>query len=112
MIGNCRPIIAPSAVGGRPVTAPSTVTGAPSAPNATGAVLKISTNTSASSGGKPTRINSELVMATGVPKPATPSSSAPKQKPMTTRMMRRSLGRWLSSQIRKDSNRPERTAIL
>ena len=27
MNGNCRPIIAPSAVAGRPVTAPSTVTG-------------------------------------------------------------------------------------
>ena len=58
------------------------MTGAPSAPKATGAVLKISTKTSASSGGKPTRISSELVIATGVPKPATPSSSAPKQKPI------------------------------
>ncbi len=51
MNGSCRPIIAPRIGAGRPVTAPSTVTGAPSAPNATGAVLKISTNTSASSGG-------------------------------------------------------------
>ena len=112
MTGNCRPIIAPSAAVGRPVTAPSTVTGTPSAPNATGAVLKISTKTSASSGGKPTMISSELVMATGVPKPAMPSSKAPKQKPITTRMTRRSFGRWVSTQVRNASNRPDRTATL
>ena len=51
MIGSCRPIMAPSAVSGRWVTTPSTVTGTPSAPNATGAVLKISVKVSASSGG-------------------------------------------------------------
>ena len=59
MNGNWRPTIAPSVAAGRPVTAPSTVTGTPSAPNATGAVLKISMKTSASSGGKPTRISSD-----------------------------------------------------
>ena len=42
MMGSCRPIMAPSVTGDRPVTCPSTVTGAPSAPNATGAVLKMS----------------------------------------------------------------------
>ena len=54
------------------------------APNATGAVLKINTKTKASSAGNPTRIRSEDVIAIGVPKPAMPSSSAPKQKPITT----------------------------
>jgi len=110
--GSCRPIIAASVAAGRPVTAPSIVTGVPSAPNATGAVLKIRTNTRASSGGNPTRISSELVIATGVPKPEIPSSRAPKQKPMTTKTTRRSLGRWVSTQTRKASNRPDRTAIL
>ena len=112
MNGNCRPTIAPSVAAGRFVTAPSTVTGTPSAPNATGAVLKISTKTSASSGGNPTRISSELVIATGVPKPAMPSSSAPKQKPIATSTMRRSLGRCSSVQRRKASKRPEVTAML
>ena len=78
MIGSCRPTICASTVAGRLVTAPSTVTGAPSAPKATGAVLKISTNTSASSCGKPSRISSAAVMATGVPKPEMPSIKAPK----------------------------------
>ena len=112
MNGSCRPIIAPSVTAGRPVTAPSTVTGAPSAPKATGAVLKISTKTSASSGGKPTRISSDDVMATGTPKPATPSSSAPKQKPIATRTTRRSLGRCSIVQRRKASKCPEATATL
>ena len=71
MNGNCRPIMAPSAVVGSPVTAPSTVTGVPSAPKATGAVLKMRTNATASSGGKPTKMRSEAVTATGAPKPAT-----------------------------------------
>jgi hypothetical protein len=55
------------------------VIGTPSAPKATGAVSKISVKTSASIAGNPTAISSELVIATGVPKPAIPSSSAPNQ---------------------------------
>jgi len=43
--------MAPSAVAFSPVTAPSTVIGTPRAPKATGAVLKISVYTSASTGG-------------------------------------------------------------
>ena len=104
--------MAPSWSAGRPVTWPSTVTGAPRAPNATGAVLKISVKVSASSGGKPTRISSALVIATGVPKPAMPSSRQPKQNPITTRTMRRSFGRWSRTQSRKASKRPEATAML
>ena len=72
MNGSWRPIMAPSVPAGRPVTAPSVVTGTPSAPKATGAVLKINVNTSASSAGKPTRMRSDEVIATGVPKPAMP----------------------------------------
>jgi hypothetical protein len=93
MNGSCRPIIAPSVVSDSCVTAPSVVTGAPSAPNATGAVLKIKVKTSASSAGKPSAISRALVIATGVPKPATPSSRQPKQKPTTTSTTRRSFGR-------------------
>ena len=51
-------------------------------------------------------------MATGVPKPDTPSSNAPKQKPITTSTTRRSLGRWSITQTRKASNRPDVTAML
>ena len=112
MNGSWRPIMAPSVPAGSPVTAPSVVTGTPSAPKATGAVLKIKVNTSASSAGKPTRIRSDEVIATGVPKPAMPSSSAPKQKPITTSTTRRSLGRWLRTQARKASKRLDSTAIL
>jgi hypothetical protein len=52
------------------------------------------------------------VIATGVPNPATPSSRAPKQKPMTTSTTRRSFGMLASSQDRKASKRPETTAML
>ena len=104
--------MAPRVTSDRPVTCPSTVTGAPSAPKATGAVLKISVKVSASSGGKPTRISSALVMATGVPKPLMPSSRQPKQKPITTRTIRRSFGTWSSTQSRNASKRPLSTAML
>jgi len=57
-------------------------------------------------------MSSEEVIATGTPNPATPSSRAPKQKPITTRTMRRSFGRWSSTQLRKLSNRPVATATL
>jgi FAD/FMN-containing dehydrogenase len=49
-------------------------------------------------------------MATGAPNPATPSSSAPKQKPMAINTTRRSLGRCRINQARKASKRPEATA--
>jgi hypothetical protein len=94
------------------VTWASTVIGVPSAPKATGAVLKISVTVSASSAGSPTRISSAVVIATGVPNPAMPSSRHPKQKPITTRTTRRSFGRCTSTQSRKASKRPEMTAML
>ncbi len=88
------------------------MTGTPSAPNATGAVLKINVNVSASIGGKPTMMSSADVIATGVPNPEMPSSRQPKQKPITTSTIRRSSGMWSSTHSRKASNRPETTATL
>ena len=51
-------------------------------PNATGAVLPISDSATAFSGWKPSASSITEVMATGVPKPARPSISAPKEKAM------------------------------
>ena len=53
-----------------------------SAPNATGAVLAISASAAAFIGRKPSAISMTTVIATGVPKPASASSSAPKQNAM------------------------------
>ena len=110
--GNWRPIMAARAGAGSPVTAPSTVTGVPSAPKATGVVLNISTNTTASSAGKPQKMSKDAVMATGAPNPAIPSSRAPKQKPMTTKTTRRSFGKCLVTHARNASKRPDATATL
>ena len=57
-------------------------------------------------------MSKEAVMATGVPNPAMPSSSAPKQNPMTTSTTRRSFGRCLITHARNASKRPEETAML
>jgi hypothetical protein len=112
MNGSCRPIIAPSVVSESCVTAPSVVTGAPNAPKATGAVLKIKVKTNASSTGNPSAISKALVIATGVPNPATPSSRQPKQNPTTTSTTRRSFGRCSSIHWRKSWKRPETTVTL
>ncbi len=52
------------------------------APKATGAVLATSPIVAALIVSKPSAISMTAVMATGVPKPASASSSAPKQKAM------------------------------
>ena len=73
-------------------TIPASVTiGMAIAPKATGAVLATSATEAAFIGVKPTAISITAVMATGVPKPASASSSAPKQKAMMTAWMRWSL---------------------
>ena len=54
------------------------------APKATGAVLATSATAAALIGLKPSAISITAVIATGVPKPASASSSAPKQKAMIT----------------------------
>ena len=112
MKGSWRPIMAPSWVAGRPVTAESVVTGTPSAPKATGAVSKIRVKTMASEALNPSMIRSALMIATGVPKPATPSSRAPKQNPSTISTTRRSSGSEPTTQRRNASKRPDFTEML
>src|SRR5262249_8081440 len=112
MNGSCRPTIAASAGDGRCVTALNTVIGTPSAAKATGAVLNMSVITTASSHGKPSFTSIELAIATGVPNPATPSRSALKQKPITTRTIRRSRGSEAIIQSDKASNCPDVTETL
>ena len=63
-------------------TVASVTIGVASAPNATGAVLAISATAAAFRGWKPSAISITTVIATGVPKPASASSSAPKQNAM------------------------------
>ena len=61
------------------VTVASVTIGVASAPNATGAVLAINATLAAWMGRKPSAISITTVTATGVQKPASASSSAPKQ---------------------------------
>ena len=70
------------------VTSASVMIGVAIAPNATGAVLATSASAAALIGLKPTAIIITAVIATGVPKPASASSRAPKQKAMITAWMR------------------------
>ena len=58
------------------------------APKATGAVLATRATAAALIGWKPSAISITAVIATGVPKPASASSSAPKQNAMITAWMR------------------------
>ena len=68
---------------------PASVTiGMAIAPNATGAVLATSATDAALIGLKPTATSMIEVIATGVPKPASASSRAPKLKAMITAWMR------------------------
>ena len=66
------------------MTCPSVVIGMAIAPNATGAVSATRASAAARSGEKPTPTSMTPQIATGVPKPASASSSAPKQNAMTT----------------------------
>ena len=67
------------------------------APNATGAVLATSAIAAALIGLKPTAISITAVIATGVPNPASASSSAPKQKAMMMAWIR-----WSSEIVAND----------
>ena len=73
---------------GRPVISESVTIGIAIAPNATGAVFATSATEAALIGLKPSAISITEVIATGVPNPASASSSAPKQKAMITAWMR------------------------
>ena len=79
-MGVCRPTMAPRLTGSRPVILPRVVIGTAMAPKATGAVLATRATAAALTGRMPTAISITAVTATGVPKPASASSSAPKQK--------------------------------
>ena len=73
--GSCRPAIALSVDRiETPVTCASVRIGVPSAPNATGDVFASSASPAAYSGRKPAPSSSAAEMATGVPKPAAPST--------------------------------------
>ncbi len=82
--GVWRPTTAPSASWGRLVTWASVVIGTAIAPKATGAVFATSATTAALSGLKPTPMSMIVQIATGAPKPARASSSAPNEKAMIT----------------------------
>ena len=58
------------------------------APNATGAVFATSASEAALIGRKPSPISITELIATGVPKPASASISAPKQNAMITAWIR------------------------
>jgi len=94
-IGVCRPTIEPmvSTSSRESLLAPiateeSVVIGTAIAPKATGAVLATRATVAALSGLKPRVMSMTTVIATGVPKPASASSSAPKQKAMMIAWMR------------------------
>ena len=73
---------------GSSVTLASVRIGVAIAPNATGAVLATSASTAAFIGLNPSAINITEVTATGVPKPASASSSAPNENAIRTAWMR------------------------
>ena len=89
-IGVWRPTMAPRVSGSRPVILASVVIGTAIAPNATGAVLATRATEAALTGRIPTAISMTAVTATGVPKPASASRRAPKQKAMRTAWTRMS----------------------
>jgi hypothetical protein len=69
---------------------PSVVIGMPSEPNATGVVFATSASVAAMIGSNPRPASIDAVIATGAPKPAMPSMSAPKQKATITAWILRS----------------------
>lgn len=88
-----------------PVSVPAVRIGVAMAPYATGAVLANNTTVAALNGEKPNAISMTPVMATGAPKPASASNSPPKQKAMSTAMMRGSSDTRLND-ARRSSKRP------
>ena len=81
------------------------------APKATGAVLAISATAAALIGWKPIAMSMTTVMATGVPKPASASSRAPKQKAMMIAWIRWS-GLTFANERRRTSKCPLATVRL
>ena len=82
--GVWRPTMAPRSSLGRLASGASVVIGTAMAPKATGAVLATSATAAALAGWKPRPMSMTEQIATGVPKPASASSRAPKQKAIST----------------------------
>src|SRR5437660_435281 len=78
---------------------PRVTTGMPIEPNATGAVLASRDRTAAVTGSKPRLARIEAEIATGAPKPAMPSMSAPKLKATSSACKRRSVVRRLRARL-------------
>ena len=86
--GVWRPTMAPRSSIGIWVWAESVTIGVAIEPKATGAVFPISDSAAAFIGEKPSASSITEVIATGVPKPASPSISAPNEKAMITAWIR------------------------
>ena len=93
------------------VTSDSVMIGVAIAPNATGAVLATRAREAALIGRNPSAMSITAVMATGVPKPASASISAPKQKAMITAWMRWSL-EIAPNDLRRTAKCPVSTVML
>ena len=98
--GVWRPTMAPRSSEGRLVTSDSVMIGVAIAPNATGAVLATSATAAAWIGLKPTASSIAAVIATGAPKPASASISAPNENAMMTAWIR-----WSSEILANDRRR-------
>ena len=121
-IGVCRPTIDPrvsralaserrgSSLTPEAIGASVTI-GIARAPNATGAVLATRATVAALIGLNPSDINITTEIATGVPKPASASSNAPKQNAMMIAWIRWS-GLTFSNERRSTSKCPEATVKL
>ena len=92
-------------------TAARVTMGVARAPKATGAVLAMRATAAALIGRKPSAMSITTVMATGVPKPASASSRAPKQKAMIIAWIRWS-GLTFSKDRRSTSKCPDATVRL
>jgi hypothetical protein len=88
--GVWRPTICETATGSSPDACPAVRMRMPKSPKATGAVFASSAKDAAYMGSNPRPAMSEPVIATGVPKAAMASRSAPKTKAITKTCMRRS----------------------
>ena len=95
-----------------PVTLASATIGTPTLPKATGAVFDSSDTRTARRGSKPTPTSRNAVIATGAPKPALPSSRAPKQNATSTACTHGSPDARCSIHRRSLSNEPARTERL
>ena len=88
-----RPTHCASASSSMPVVPASVTTGMPIEPNATGAVFASRQMPAAKNGEKPSPVSIAAATATGVPKPAAPSTNAPNANAISIACSRRSVVR-------------------